>query len=250
MSQHDISDWNRIAAVYARGSGADGNRIYAQLADVLWQSLGDVRGRTVLDVGCGAGWFSRLLIDAGAVVVGVDGALELLKIAGQAAPTSTFIEHDLVAGLPALDRQFDRVVALMVLQDLPSIDALLASVRDVLSPGGRLIFTMPHPCFFQMRSRRDDVSGRLYRMVPAYLAPEVWRIESFGGHNHYHRSLTFYFEALRAAGFAVTRLYEPEHMPGPGTAPEDEAFWRGIPVFLLIEAMPLAPAGTSGSAAA
>lgn len=238
MSQHDINDWNRIAPAYASpASGTDDDRIYAQFRDVLWHSLGDVRGRKVLDVGCGAGWLSRLLLDAGAEVVGVDGAAKLLELARQAAPTAMFMEHDLVAGLPPLDHQFDRVVAYMLLQDLPAIDVLLASIHDVLTPGGRFVFTIPHPCFFQMRSRRDEVTGQLFRMVTAYLAPEVWRIDSFGGHNHYHRSLTFYVDALRSVGFAVTRLYEPEHIPGPRTTPEDEAFWRGIPVFLLIEAV-------------
>ncbi len=76
-------------------------------------------------------------------------------------------------------------------------------------------------------------------MVKGYLKPEVWRIESFGGHNHYHRSLTYYFDHLRAHQFAVTRLYEPEHIPSDGVPEAEQVFWRGIPVFILIEAIPI-----------
>ena len=207
MSQHDITDWNQIYASFTHTAASDwvaaqveSDRIYQQLAEALWHSLGEVRGRAVLDVGCGTGWFSRLLLDAGAIVVGVDGAAEALTVARHTAPGALMLEHNLVAGLPVLDQQFDRVLAHMVLQDLPTIDVLLAAIHDVLAPGGRFVCTMPHPCFFNIRTHRDETSGQLVRMVPAYLAPEVWRINSFGGHNHYHRSLTYYVEALRAAG--------------------------------------------------
>jgi SAM-dependent methyltransferase len=240
MSAADLNDWNRIADAYAASSGAE-SRIYAQFKDVLWKLLGELSGRDVLDLGCGDGWFSALLRSAGANVVGIDGSQELIVKARARYPGIEFIEQDLAAGLPDSPRRFDRIVAHMVLMDIPELTHLLRSVRTALKPAGRFILTMPHPCFFNMKSHRDE-SGALYRKVTGYLQPEVWRIDTFGGHNHYHRSLTYYFDALAGSGMAVTRLFEPPHIPGPDRTGADRAYFESIPVFILMEAAPIAAA--------
>ena len=218
-------------------AGTPEDRIYRQFKDVLWECLGAVRGLDVLDAGCGDGWLSKKLHDAGANVLGIDGSAELLHQARSSYPALEFIEHDLTQGIPPLGRTFDRIVAHMVLMDLPEIGALISSVRRSLNADGRFVFTIPHPCFFNFKSRRDETTGRLFRMVTGYLKPEVWRIETFGGHNHYHRSLTYYCDHLRTNQLAVTRLYEPPHIPGSDR--QDTEFYTNIPVFMLIEAVPL-----------
>ena len=95
---------------------------------------------------------------------------------------------------------------------------------------------MPHPCFFNFASDIDQDTHEWSRRITRYLEPEIWRIDSYGGHNHYHRTLTFYFDILRAHGFLVSRLFEPAQPEGSGDA-EARAFRRSIPVFLFIEAV-------------
>ena len=236
MSSQDIQDWNRVAASYLGFAGA-GDFINRQFEQVLWECLGDVSGLQVLDLGCGAGWLSDKLQQAGAQVLGVDGSSELLKAARDSYPHIEFVEQDLSDGLPLplLERRFARIVANMVLMDIPRLDALVRDVRQVLEPGGKLIWTMQHPCFFNLKSERD-AQGQLFKKLRGYLEPEVWRMEGFGGHNHYHRSLTFYFDLLRANRMAVTRLFEPPHFsPQPRFEPDRE-FYASIPIFILIEA--------------
>ena len=69
----DLDDWNRIAAGYEEIRGAGGNIAYELMEDALWDSLGDVNGLHVLDLGCGSGWFSAELAARGARVMGVGG---------------------------------------------------------------------------------------------------------------------------------------------------------------------------------
>ncbi len=64
-------------------------------------------------------------------------------------------------------------------------------------------------------------------------------MEGFGGHNHYHRSLTFYFDLLRENDLAVTRFYEPPHVSATQRSEADARFFENIPIFLLIEATAL-----------
>ena len=235
-SAADIQTWNRIADQYAQMIGTPEDRIYALFRDVLWDSLGDLHGLTVLDVGCGHGWLTQAMLAAGAAVTGIDGSTALLHRARMLCPQAEFLEWDLVAGLPPLERHYDRIVAHMVLMDIPVIDALIASVHQALRPSGKLIFTLPHPCFFNQKSHRDAATDQMYCRVTGYLQPEVWHISNFGGHQHYHRSLTDYFDSLRAHHFAVTRLFEPPQIPY--TAMNDD-FRQKIPKFILLEAIPL-----------
>jgi len=236
VSAANIEDWDRNAAAYVAQSSDFDNPIYQQFQTVLWECLGDLRGREVLDVGCGHGWLSHAFQQAGARVLGIDGSAALLNYARATFLGVDFVQHDLATGLPPIDRSFDRVVASMVLMDLPELGPLLAAIRRVLRPDGRLIATLTHPCFFNYPRRNDPVTGRPGRLVSGYLRPRVWRVDTFGGHNHYHRSLTDYVEALRAAGLVLTRLYEPAHRLNPDAADAED--WATIPVFLLIEAAP------------
>ena len=101
----------------------------------------------------------------------------------------------------------------MVLMDIPALDRLLADVARVLTPDGRLIFTIPHPCFWSQTPFEDPTSGDRYRKVRGYLAHEERWVDSFGGHRHYHRPLSWYVDTLAAAGLAVVRLAEPPTPP-------------------------------------
>ena len=123
--------------------------------------------------------------------------------------------------------------------DLSDIAPVVAAIRKCIAPTGRFICTLPHPSFFQAPIVRDAITDTLFRKVSGYLQPATWRIMSFGGHNHYHRSLTYYTEQLRDHGFAITRLYEPRHITAKSVDEHDKTFYADIPVFLFIEAIPI-----------
>ena len=97
-----------------------------------------------------------------------------------------------------------------------------------------MLVTLNHPCFFYSDLEQDPKDGSWFRKVKTYLRHETWRIPSFGGHNHYHRPLTFYFELFRRSGFVVRRFFAPTPIPAPDAVAPD--FRREVPVFLLIEA--------------
>jgi SAM-dependent methyltransferase len=124
--------------------------------------LGDVRGQTVLDLGCGSGENTHLLVLRGARVIGVDISADLVRLArrrlavnGLAGRADLLVAsaHD----LPLDDRCVDVVFGMAILHHL-DLEAAARQVRRVLKPGGRAIFKEP--------VRDSAVLRTLRRMLP------------------------------------------------------------------------------------
>jgi SAM-dependent methyltransferase len=101
------------------------------------QRIGIGPGRTVVDLGCGAGTFCRLAADAGATVTGIDAAAALVEIANERVPEGRFDVGD-IQSLPYGDGAFDRVTAFNSLQFVPDPPAAFAEIRRVAMPGARI----------------------------------------------------------------------------------------------------------------
>lgn len=114
--------------------------------EYAYHLLGDVRGKTVLDYGCGAGDNSVLIAEHGANVVGVDISPELIELSGRRMNRHRFQNYDFKIGsaheLPLDDESVDVVYGMAILHHL---DLGLASreVFRVLKKGGRAIFSEP-----------------------------------------------------------------------------------------------------------
>jgi SAM-dependent methyltransferase len=215
----DLAAWNAIAGAYTEQAQVDwfNGFLDRYLAD-------DLTGKRVLDLGCGHGWFTNELYRRGAEVLGVDGSEALLEIARSRYPDARFEQVDLRAGY---EGEFDVVVALMVLMDLPELNTVRVRVRA----GGVLVATILHPAFFLQRPVDEDGGGG-YRQVRGYLEDEAWWLEGFGGHWHYHRPLGAYVSWLAECGLGVVELFEPE----PTTY---EGWRKKIPTRLGLAARPV-----------
>jgi len=100
-------------------------------------------GEAVLDLGCGEGAFSAGLAAAGARPVGVDVAGEALRRARERHPGLDFRRAAPGEPLPLEDGAVDVVWASEVLAFVPDTARVLAEVRRVLRPEGRLLVTTP-----------------------------------------------------------------------------------------------------------
>ena len=128
--------------------------------------LGNVRGLTLLDLGCGTGRHAVWLAEAGASVTAVDFSPAMLAEAQRkpGAATIHFVAHDLHRPLPFTDATFDLVVSGLVLEHLGDLGAFFAEVRRTLRSGGRAVVSAMHPAMFLRGSRArftDPASGEL-----------------------------------------------------------------------------------------
>ena len=110
-----------------------------RLTRCLGGNLDVVRGKTVLEAGCGAGRFTEILLAAGARVFAAD-----LSVAVQAnyancgdSPDYFVCQAD-IRRLPVAAASFDVVICLGVVQHTPDPEETIAALAGYLKPGGLL----------------------------------------------------------------------------------------------------------------
>ena len=217
-AEEAIAGWNENAQRWADATGEYGDHNKENvLTPVLLELMGDVRGKRVLDAGCGEGYLSRLMARHGAEVVAVDFSRDLLEIAK--ARTSeegdiTYIHANVEALSGVEDRTFDLVVSSMVLQDVPDHLSALREMRRVLKDDGTLVLAIAHPCFSSDGFWHRSESGeKLFWRTDNYFyetaRPQQPMPDAQGKINYFHRTLTTYFRSFKDASFFVENLVEP-----------------------------------------
>jgi SAM-dependent methyltransferase len=130
--------------------------------------LGDVRGKTILEYGCGDGVNTVLLANRGARVISLDLSPELIDVARKRLLAHGIASGvDLIVGsahnLPIPDESIDVVFGIAILHHL---DLALSAreVRRVLKPSGKAIFQEPV---------RNSALIRAVRKLIPYRSPDV-----------------------------------------------------------------------------
>jgi ubiquinone/menaquinone biosynthesis C-methylase UbiE len=161
------ASWDHAADAYAQAqtSGHDYYR-YEFFGPAQLALIGDVRAMSVLDVGCGNGYFAREMARRGARVTGIDISPRMIEHAAeQESAGSLGIEYHVLdaAVLPAhfVPRSFDLATSCLALQDMPNVEKVLRGVHALLRPGGRLVASITHPCTdTPFREWERDSSGK------------------------------------------------------------------------------------------
>lgn len=109
--------------------------------------LGEVKGLTVLEAGCGPGILAEYLIDQGAKVVGYDVSPKMIELAKKRNPKNAFFfVADMAKALPIdQEGQFDLAAASLSLDYIADWSVPLSEIYRLLKPNARFIFTIQHP---------------------------------------------------------------------------------------------------------
>jgi ubiquinone/menaquinone biosynthesis C-methylase UbiE len=106
--------------------------------------LGNLRGKKVLDLGCGSGLYVRELIRRGAKVKGIDVSEEMVKIAREENPSIEF-KVGSSEKLPYKNQEFDVVLSALMMPYPSKWDKTLKEVNRVLKPDGLFTFSIRNP---------------------------------------------------------------------------------------------------------
>lgn len=106
----------------------------------------DLRGITVLDAGCAAGWYTEQLIKQGAQVTAIDISSEMVEACKRrVGDQASVFTSDLTDTLPLEKSSFDLIVSSLTLHYIDDWAQTFREFHRVLKPGGSLIFSVHHP---------------------------------------------------------------------------------------------------------
>ena len=213
-----------------------------------------VAGLNGLALGCGEGHNTRLLVERGAAMTGIDVSPTFVRHAQTAEPGGA--AHICYAAasalrLPFANDRFDFATAFMSLMDMPKPRAVLREAWRVLRPGGFLQFSITHPCFdapHRKLLRQDD--GVPYAVeVGGYFEDTDGRIDEWlfsaappaARHGlrpfrvpRFHWPISEWLNATIDAGFALERVAEPCVDAGTAVRHPGLADARIVPPFLHV----------------
>ena len=201
----------------------------------------ELRGKRLLDLGCGFGWFARWAMSQGAAnVLGVDLSENMLARARAetADPDVRYLRADLES-LELPHEIFDVAFSSLALHYIEDFGRLVGAVFQSLAPGGQFVFSIEHPIY--MASTRagwmaTEDGGRSWPVD--HYAIEGPRVTDWltRGVRKQHRTLGTTLNALIDAGFTIQRVDEWSPTPEQVAARPSLAEELERPMMVLIAA--------------
>lgn len=199
----------------------------------------DVKGKRMLDIGCGYGWHSKYAIEQGAAsVVAFDLSEKMIEEAKvrNADPNITYFVCDMEEYTYPVNT-YDLVISNLVLHYVADLDTIFKKVFDTLRDNGQFLFNIEHPTF-TAGVNQDWIYNEESE-------PQVWPIDNYfySGEREtiflgqrvrkQHHTLTQILMGLLNAGFQIEIVEEAQPSKEMMNLPEMKDEMRR-PMMLLV----------------
>lgn len=255
MDEKFRDQWENNAEAFSGLIDGEGTPHHKKILNPCVEKLlGDVKGKQLLDAGCGEGYLARYYAKKGAEVTAIDLSQRLIETSEQLAEREgVTIDYrvDNVCYIESVpNAEFDIILSNLVLLNIPCIDDAIREFHRVLKVGGVLVFSIVHPAFnfygpgsWEMGEKDPETKRRegLYFKVDRYFDEEeyerYWKTKQGDKFpepiSFFHRTLSTYINSLSKAGFRLLEFAEPQ------PADDDQFFdrERRIPFFAVFKAM-------------
>jgi ubiquinone/menaquinone biosynthesis C-methylase UbiE len=177
------------------------------------QLIGDVKGKHVLEIGCGGGQCSIAFAKRGAIVTGIDISDEQVefarKLAEENRASATFRQGDVTSLRGISDESQEVMFSAYALMYVESLDRCFAEVQRVLKPGGLFVFSLDHPFWYCLAEKELRIEFAYFDHEYSY-EWEQKGLESRPLVRQFQRTVGEYYRLLRGAGLDVLDIIEPE----------------------------------------
>lgn len=100
--------------------------------------------KSVLDIGCGTGYGSKIIAEKSGEVLGIDLSGEAIKYCRDKYKGSnlTYLQADALTFVP--NKKFDIVIAFQVIEHIKDLAGFINKLRSIVKQGGKIIISTPN----------------------------------------------------------------------------------------------------------
>lgn len=178
----------------------------------------DVKGKRILDLGCGYGENDKYCIGLGAKeILGIDISKHMIKIAKENNNDEN-IKYKVMAmeNINEIEEKFDIVISSLAFHYVKDYEKLINDIYNLLNDDGILIFSIDHPLRIAskfetwMKKNYTKINGKWFLLVSDYNR-EVIREKEWNGVmvKRYHRNFSSLINGLVNSGFKIDKILEP-----------------------------------------
>jgi len=203
---------------------------------ILLELIGDVKGKKVLDLGCGDAAFGVELLQKGCIAYdGVEGSENMAKEA-----TKTLIDTVGTVHLSSMETwnfqtgNYDLIVSRLALHYLADLKDIVRKVHKTLANDGRFVFSVQHPVLTSSIKSAAASASKADWIVDDYFNSGE-RVEPWIDKKvvKYHRTIEEYYQLLKQAGFMIEDIREGTPRVEEFSSENEYKRRMRIPLFLL-----------------
>jgi 2-polyprenyl-3-methyl-5-hydroxy-6-metoxy-1,4-benzoquinol methylase len=231
----NIKKWSSVPINTINEFGDEGDFARQYLLNpTLLRLLCSVKGKHIIDAGCGNGYLCRKLAKMGAQITGIEPAESLFQYAQSKEKKEPlgikYIQADLSSYSDSSIR-YDSVISNMVFMDIPDYEKAITNCINLLKNGGNFIFSISHPCF-----EGSSVEWKKMGFVSTKDYFKEYSTKQTFGHS-FHRPLSKYINILTKNNCLVKKIVEPQLSKEVAKQHPNEEKDHYVPSFIVIHAI-------------
>ena len=205
--------------------------------------LPNLKGKRILDIGCGAGYNCKQFIEKGAAFcLGIDISNNMLSLA-KSMNFDKNIEYKNLAiqDLSIIKDKFDFIYSSLAFHYVEDYSKIFYDIKNLLKSSGELLFSIENPVKTASKAdtkwHKDENGNSIYYELSDYLTEgertAKWLDSSV---IKYHHSFSYIINALIKNNFLIEYMEEP--LPNPDAILKNPKLAREhhAPCFLIIKA--------------
>lgn len=166
--------------------------------------LGNLKGKKILEIGCGGAQCGIFMAKKGAKVTGIDISEEQLKFAKELSEKNKvgikFYRGDIESIKMIKSNSQDVVFTAWALLYVGNLEKCFREVFRVLKRGGIFVLSMPHPFY-------DTISDKTLKVKRSYFDKGKFRDRDFVAYHHTFSDIT---NALIGSKLNLEKVIEPD----------------------------------------
>lgn len=213
MKENNVYDNNKFFDEYQKMRSEKINSNILVEIPIIKKMLPDLKDKTILDLGCGAGGMSRYFIKQGAKkVLAIDISKNMIAEAKK--HNSNKIEYQVLSmnKLNQIDEKFDIVFSSLAFHYVKNFQKLMQNISRLLNKNGLLIYSQEHPMLTS--TIKNDIFPKYYEVdkkryyILADYQKETKRVADWLDTKviKYHRTLETVVNTIVTSGLQIVEL--------------------------------------------